>query len=305
MRLVVTGRSGQVVSALAERGRAAGVEIVAVGRPDLDLARPETVGPALEAARPDVIVSAAAHTAVDRAESEADLAFAINAGGAGAVAEAAAALGVPVIHLSTDYVFDGSKPTPWCEDDPTGPLGVYGASKLAGERAVLAAGGRAVVLRVAWVHSPFGGNFVKTMLRLAATMDRVRVVADQIGAPTSAFDLADGIVTVAGHLLARPGEADLGGVFHMGAGGSDASWADVAEAVFAGSAARGGPSASVERITTAEYPTAARRPAHSRLGSERLARLHGIVLPDWRVSLEPVLDRLVGANDMHSGRGRA
>ena len=305
MRLVVTGHGGQVTSALVERGRAAGVDIATIGRPEFDLGRPETVRPALAAARPDVIVSAAAHTAVDRAESEPDLAFAINAVGAGAVAEAAADLGVPVIHLSTDYVFDGSKPTPWSEDDPTGPLGVYGASKLAGERAVLAAGGRAVVLRVAWVHSPFGANFVKTMLRLAATMDRVRVVADQIGAPTSAFDLADGLLAVAGNLLARPGEADLGGVFHMGAGGPDASWADVAEAIFAGSAARGGPSATVERITTAEYPTPARRPARSRLGSERLARIHGIVLPDWRVSLGLVLDRSIGAGETISARGRA
>lgn len=294
MRIAVTGKSGQVVSALLERGPAAGVEVVAVGRPELDLADPKHATAVFAALRPDAIVSAAAYTAVDEAESKADLAFAINGRGAGAVATAAAELGVPVIHLSTDYVFDGSKPTAWVEDDPTGPLGVYGASKRAGEAAVLGAGARAVVLRVAWVHSPFGANFVKTMLRLSETRDRLGVVDDQIGAPTSAFDIADGIVSVAEALVARPDEATLLGLFHMGAGGPDASWADFAEAIFAGSSARGGRASVVDRIPSSAYPTAAKRPARSRLGSERLARVHGIELPDWRISLDVVLDRLIG-----------
>lgn len=294
MRIAVTGRNGQVATALIERAASAGHTVIAVGRPDLDLAEDGDATAVFAAVKPDVIVSAAAHTAVDKAESEADLAFAINGRGAGRVAKAAAALGVPVIHLSTDYVFDGSKPTAWVESDPVAPLGVYGASKLAGEEAVLGSGARAVVLRVAWVHSPFGANFVKTMLRLAETRDRLGVVADQIGAPTSAFDIADGILTVATNLLARPADPALEGVFHMGAGGPDASWADFAEAIFEGTAARGLKVPAVDRIATSAYPTPAKRPARSRLDSSKLARVHGVVLPDWRGSLELVLDRLEG-----------
>lgn len=294
MRIAVTGRTGQVATALIERGAAAGHTVIAIGRPDFDLAEDGDATEAFAAAKPDVIVSAAAHTAVDKAESEADLAFAINGRGAGRVAKAAAVLGVPVIHLSTDYVFDGSKPSAWVETDRTAPLGVYGASKLAGEEAVLGSGARAVVLRVAWVHSPFGANFVKTMLRLAETRDRLGVVDDQTGAPTSAFDIAEGILAIAANLVARPADASLEGVFHMGAGGPDASWADFAEAIFAGAAARGRKVPAVDRIPTSAYPTPAKRPARSRLGSSKLATVHGVVLPDWRVSLELVLDRLAG-----------
>jgi dTDP-4-dehydrorhamnose reductase len=282
-----------VVSALVERGAAICVEVVPVGRPELDLAEAGDATAVFAAVKPDVIVSAAAHTAVDKAESEADLAHAINARGAGAVAKAAAALGVPVIHLSTDYVFDGSKPTAWVESDPVAPLGVYGASKLAGEEAVLSCGARAVVLRVAWVFSPFGANFVKTMLRLAESRDRLGVVADQIGAPTSALDIADGILTIAKTLTARPDDPALTGVFHMGAGGPDASWADFADAIFAGAAARGRKAPVVDRIPTSAYPTPAKRPARSRLDSAKLAAVHGVSLPDWRGSLETVLDRLL------------
>ncbi|RWE00373.1 MAG: NAD-dependent epimerase/dehydratase family protein, partial [Mesorhizobium sp.] len=180
MRLAVTGREGQVAASLIERG-GSDVEVVAIGRPVLDLARPDTIFAALEAARPDIVVSAAAYTAVDQAEDEKDLAFAINAAGAGKVAEAAAKLGAPVIQLSTDYVFDGSKDGAYVETDKTAPLGVYGASKLAGEEAVAAANPRHLILRTAWVYSPFGRNFVKTMLRLASDRDEVSVVADQWG----------------------------------------------------------------------------------------------------------------------------
>lgn len=294
MRIAVTGETGQVVSALLERGGAAGIEVVAIGRPELDLAEATDATAVFAAVKPDVIVSAAAYTAVDKAESEAELAHAINARGAGAVARAAAALGVPVIHLSTDYVFDEAKATPLVESDPVAPLGVYGASKLAGEEAVLSSDARAVVLRVAWVHSPFGANFVKTMLRLAESRDRLGVVADQIGAPTSALDIAGAIVTIAKTLVARPDNPTLLGVFHMGAGGPDASWADFAEAIFAGAAARGMKVPVIDRIPTSAYPTPAKRPARSRLDSARLAAVHGVSLPDWRVSLETVLDRLIG-----------
>jgi dTDP-4-dehydrorhamnose reductase len=292
VRIVVTGREGQVVRALIERGAAAGHDIVALGRPELDLAADRaTIVAALEAARPDAIVSAAAYTAVDKAEAEPELAFAVNAAGAEAVAIAAARLAVPLIHLSTDYVFDGAKPDPYVESDATGPTGVYGASKLAGEQAVLAAHDDVAILRTAWVYSPFGANFVKTMLRLGGDRDELRVVGDQRGNPTSALDIADGAIAVAEKLAARRDPA-LRGIFHM-SGGGEASWAGFAEAIFAASAAAGGPTARVTPITTAEYPTPARRPANSRLSGDKLATAHGVRLPDWRISLTDIVERLV------------
>ncbi|MEE4454258.1 dTDP-4-dehydrorhamnose reductase [Novosphingobium resinovorum] len=291
MKIAVTGKTGQVVTSLMERGAAAGHEIVALGRPELDLADPGSVLRALQAAAPDVIVSAAAYTAVDRAEGESELAHAVNGAGACAVAQAAKTLGAPLVHVSTDYVFDGALGRPYVETDATGPSGIYGASKLAGEEAVLAVhGDNSAVLRVAWVYSPFGGNFVKTMLRLAGDRDSVSVVADQVGNPTSALDIADGILAVAANLVADP-DPVLRGVFHMTARG-EASWADFAQAIFAASAANGGPSAVVTPITTAEYPTPARRPANSRLDCARIERTHGVVLPEWRGALETVVARL-------------
>ncbi len=297
MRIVVTGRQGQVVQALAEVAAASGMVVIPVGRPDLDLAVPESVLPALAAARPDVIVSAAAYTAVDRAESEGEAAFAVNARGAELVARAAAALGVPVIHLSTDYVFAGDQPGPYREDDPTGPVSVYGASKLEGERLVAAACADHVILRTAWVYSPFGVNFVKTMMRLGECRSEVAVVADQHGRPTSAHDIAGAIVAIAGRLT-QDGDRQLRGTFHLAATG-EATWAEFAEAVFAGLKLRGGPSVAVKPIATADYPTAARRPENSRLATGKLADTYGIVLPDWRASLPAVLDRLLpqGGND--------
>ena len=294
MRIAVTGKAGQVVTSLIERGTAAGHEVIALGRPELDLADPASVAGALEAVAPDAIVSAAAYTAVDRAESESDIAHAVNRRGAGAVAEAAKALGVPLVHVSTDYVFDGALDRPYVESDPTGPTGVYGVSKLAGEQAVLDAhGDNSAVLRVAWVYSPFGANFVKTMLRLAGDRDEVSVVADQLGNPTSALDIADGIIRAATNMVADS-YSELRGIFHMTASG-EASWADFAEAIFAASDARGGPSARVKRITTADYPTPAKRPANSRLNCSLIAKAHGVTLPDWRQSLESVMARLHSA----------
>ena len=241
---------------------------------------------------PDLVVNAAAYTAVDKAEQEPAAAHAINALGAGATAEAAAGLGIPVIQVSTDYVFDGAKPDPYTEDDPTGPLGSYGRSKLEGEAAVAAANPRHVILRTAWVYAPYGQNFVRTMLRLAATRPELGVVADQHGCPTAARDIAATILGVAAQLLTHPDDKARRGVFHMAAQG-EAVWADVAEAIFGRSAALGGPSATVRRITTADYPTPARRPANSRLDCSKLQRLYGIALPPWRVSLESCVERLV------------
>lgn len=288
----MTGREGQVVRSLIERGLASGHEIVPLGRPDLDLTdEAGAIVASLKAARPDVIVSAAAYTAVDKAETERDLAFAVNHRGAAATAAAAHELDVPLIHVSTDYVFDGSKRDPYVETDATGPTGVYGASKLAGEQAVLAAHDDVAILRTAWVYSPFGGNFVKTMLRLARDRDEISVVADQHGNPTSALDMADGIITVASNLDSGSDPAQRG-VFHM-AGSGEASWASFAEAIFGASAAAGGPTARVKPISTANYPTPARRPANSRLAGDKLAVAHGVRMPDWRKSTENIVARLV------------
>ncbi len=292
MRLAVTGQTGQVARALCELGPKRGVKVVALGRPVLDLADPASIAPALREARADLVVNAAAYTAVDKAETASDLAKAVNATGAGAVARAAGDLGIPVIQISTDYVFDGSKPTPYREDDSTGPLGAYGRTKLAGERAVARENPRHAVLRTAWVYAPFGNNFVRTMLRLAGARPEVGVVADQHGCPTAAEDIAATVFEVARRLVDEPGNTALTGVFHMAAQG-EAVWADVAEAIFATSARFGGPSASVKRITTADYPTPARRPANSRLDCAKLRDVYGITLPHWRQSLDACVERLV------------
>lgn len=293
MKIAVTGGTGQLVRSIAERGLFVGHEVIAVGRPTLDLAAhdDDLVHAALGAVRPDAIVNAAAHTAVDKAENEPDLAFAVNAVGAGAVARAAARIGVPLVHISTDYVFGGDKAEPYVESDPTSPTGVYGASKLAGEQAVLASGADAAILRSAWVYSPFGANFVKTMLRLADARDEVGVVGDQSGNPTSALDLADVVIAVAQHLV-DGSDVRHRGIFHA-AGKGEGTWADLAEIVFAASAANGGPSAHVNRIATVDYPTPARRPANSRLNCTALFERHGVSFPDWRVSAAAVTARLL------------
>lgn len=291
MRLAVTGKQGQVVTALIERGPEAGVEIVAVGRPELDLADPASIRRVLSEVKPDAIVSAAAYTAVDKAESEPELAFAVNAKGPQALAEVADELGIPVVHLSTDYVFPGDKKGLYVETDATGPVSVYGHSKLAGEKTIAAAAANHVILRTAWVYSPFGTNFVKTMLRLAETRDTLQVVADQHGTPTSALDIADAVIAIATRLASDP-DPSLRGIFHL-TGQGEATWADFAEAIFAVLQEKGGKAVTVGRITTEQYPTPARRPANSRLSHHKLAETYGIVLPHWRASTKLVLDRLL------------
>lgn len=207
------------------------------------------------------------------------------------MAEAAARLGVPLLHLSTDYVFDGALDRAYREDDPTGPTGAYGRSKLAGEKLVAERCEDSVILRTAWVYSPFGANFVRTMLRLNETRDEVSVVADQRGNPTSALDLADALIAIAGRVKDDSSEA-LRGIFHM-TGSGEATWADLAESVFHEAAARGRRVTRVKRITTADYPTPARRPANSRLDNEKLRRVYGFGLPDWRESAAACCARLL------------
>lgn len=279
MRIVVIGTQGQVARSLVAIAPAVGVEIAAIGRPHLDLARGDGVAAKIAGAAPDLIVNAAAYTAVDRAETEPEAAFAVNAGGAEAVAAAASRLGVPLIHLSTDYVFDGSKTSPYVETDPVAPLGVYGRSKLDGERRVASACPRHIILRTAWVHSPFGSNFVKTMLRLAGSWPDVAVVDDQIGSPTFAPHLAEAILEIA--RLVRSRGSPPWGIYHA-AGSGGVTWCGLAREIFAVSASQGGPVAAVRAITTAEFPTPARRPANSRLDCTLLSRTFGVQLPDWR-----------------------
>jgi dTDP-4-dehydrorhamnose reductase len=292
MQIAVTGRSGQIARSLVEKAGAKGIQVNTVARPEADLARPAEVEAALIDLRPDAIVNAAAYTSVDLCESESSLAYRINGIGAAAAARAAATLNIPIVHLSTDYVFDGGLDRPYREDDRPGPLGVYGDSKLQGERAVAAANRDHVILRTSWVYSPFGRNFVRTMLAIAKTRERLSVVSDQRGAPTSALDMADGIIAVLHNLLDRPSVRELRGTFHM-TGDGEANWAEFATAIFAASAASDGPTARVVPILTSDYPTRARRPANSRLDNSRLAEVHGIRLPHWKGSLQGCVERIV------------
>lgn len=283
MRILVAGADGQVSRALAEQATAH--EIVRAGRPELDITRPDSVRAAMERVAPQVVINAAAYTAVDLAESDAANCFAVNADAAGHLAEAAAKAGAAFIHLSTDYVFDGTKDAPYVEDDLTAPLGVYGRAKLAGEEAVRAAHPGAIIVRTAWVFHHTGTNFVRTMLRLAETRDEVGVVKDQLGCPTYASDLAAALLAIA----ERP---ETPGIFHA-AGGGETNWHGVASAIFAETARRGLKTPRLKAITTAEYPTPARRPANSRLDGTKLAMVYGQCLPDWRDGLKRCLDRLL------------
>ena len=282
--ILVTGGSGQVGIGLlhANRGR---FDLVTPGRGELDLASPEAIRAAVAARDWAAVINCAAYTAVDRAESEPDAAFAINAQAPAIFAEATAARGIPLLHVSTDYVFDGTKDGFYVEDDPVAPLGVYGASKEAGERAVRDAQPRHVILRTAWVVSPWGSNFVKTMLRLGREREELRVVNDQHGCPTGAPDIAEALLTIAGRLL--EGGASFGTYHFVNAG--DGSWYDLARAIFdrvAGTAPRLTP------IPTSAYPTPARRPANSRLLTAKIARDYGIAARDWRAMLDDLLDQL-------------
>ena len=292
MKLLVTGRDGQLARSLAERSAgAAGIELTFVARPEVDLAVEGSLAAAIAAARPDVVVNAAAYTAVDKAEDEPELALRINGAAAGEAAEAAARVGAAIIHVSTDYVFDGRASTPYREDSAMGPINAYGRTKLAGEEAVRAGNPRHVILRTAWVVSPFGSNFIKTMLRLAETRDELRVVGDQQGCPTDARDLADAILAIAGRWRDEP-ELGLGETYHV-AGTGQCSWAELAGQVMADSAAAGGPSARVVPITTADYPTRAARPGYSVLDSDKVARTFGVTMPEWRAATGRLVQRLL------------
>lgn len=291
MKILVTGTKGQVSRCLQER--AAGredVEVIAVGRPELDLLKPETIGEIIAAHGPDVVVSAAAYTAVDQAEDEPDIAFAVNEIGASAVAAAARKVGAPVIHMSTDYVFSGELDRPYTEDDAPEPKSVYGASKLAGEYAVAAAHDRHIVLRTAWVYSPYGKNFVITLLKLAEMREEISVVDDQWGNPTSAFDIADAILLISKQLFAKGKPPDYG-VFHL-AGQRSVSWADFAREIMRTSKKLNGPYANIMPIATADYPTRANRPPNSTLRTNKIESICSLPKSGLERSLQEIVTPL-------------
>ncbi len=291
MKLLCIGKSGQVAQALAEQSASKGVECLCLGRPELDLLSYDSVASALDQAQPSVVVNAAAWTDVDGAESHRDAAFALNVQAVQNLAEQCADRGLPLIHLSTDYVFDGSGRKPWLETDSTNPLNVYGASKLAGEQAIRRALPAHVILRTAWVYSPFGRNFVKTMLRLAETRGAAKVVDDQIGAPTSALDIADAILLIARQIAAAPAPS-IFGTYHFAAAG-EAAWADVAALIFEIYEEHTGCKIRLKRIPSSDYATPAKRPLNSRLNTDKIAETFGVATKDWTFSLKAVVERLL------------
>ena len=289
MKVLVLGKSGQLAQALAERVPP-GWRVALAGRPEFDLDHAEALADLGALHTADAVVNAAAWTDVDGAEANESGALRQNGEAAGTIARLAAAARKPLVHVSTDYVFDGSGERAWEPDDPVAPLGAYGRTKLVGERAVAAAHPDSLVVRTAWVYSPFGRNFVKTMLRLAEARDELRVVSDQLGNPTSAFDLADGIFAA---LSVREEQGAFPVRLAHLAGTGDASWADFAAEIMAVGAELGGPTVSVTPIPSAEFPTPAERPKNSRLSTEGFAKAFGYRAPPWRQSLRPVVERLL------------
>jgi dTDP-4-dehydrorhamnose reductase len=284
MRVLITGQQGQLGAALAGELSHLG-ELLVTGRWELDLSRPETIAPFLDAHAPELIINAAAYTQVDKAESEPDLVFAVNEAAPYELAKWAKKQGVRLIHYSTDYVFDGSGTHFWREDDPTGPLGVYGASKLAGEDAIAAIGGPSLILRTSWVYSAAGPCFLTTMLKLGAERPALSIVNDQIGAPTSANWLA----AMTAQILAAGNDAfdDAPQRYHIAPAGT-CSWYDFADAIFA-NARNAGLRLAVETLTpipSKDYPTPAQRPLNSRLDTTKFATRFGVKIPNWRSLLD-------------------
>ncbi len=286
--IMVTGGAGQLATAMEQEG---GAVVRRVGRPAFDFDRPPSIAESVQAMQPTLVVNAAAWTAVDAAEAEPEAAGRANRDGPATLAAHCADAGIPLIHVSTDYVFDGTKGAPYTESDPTNPTGVYGATKLEGEQAVLAAWPRAIVLRTSWVYSATGRNFVRTMLGAAQKNVRLRVVADQRGCPTAARDLAAAILAVAARL--RDGWQDhYAGVFHA-AGAGSTTWHGLAEALFQDAAGYGYPVPALDAIATSDWPTPARRPPDSRLDCTKLAQVFDVRLPEWRSGLSRTVAELL------------
>ena len=289
--ILVLGRSGQIATELVRTPTPAGFALEAWGRDRLDLSDPQTAAATVAALKPAAVINAAAYTMVDRAELDPASAFKINRDAPAAIARICTKLGAPFIHISTDYVFDGMKPVPYLETDQRNPTSVYGRSKSEGEDEILASSADVSIIRTSWVYAAHGANFLRTMLRLAASNDEVRVVADQIGRPTLAKDIARTVIDVA--VRAQGGDRNALGVFHY-SGAGDASWADFAEAIFAAASRTGVRTARVKRIATAEFPTTARRPANSRLDTTKIEQLLGVIPRNWREGCELCVDELLG-----------
>lgn len=284
MRILVTGRNGQVGGELAQSLQGLG-EVIALDRTQLDLLQPDAIRTALRELQPSVVINAAAYTAVDAAESDEATAFRINADAPRVLAEEAERLGAALIHYSTDYVFDGSKPDPWLEDDATAPLSAYGRSKLAGEQAIAEVGGIHLILRTSWVYGLSGKNFLLTMLKLAETRDELSIVDDQIGAPTWSRTIAEATAAIIRDTGEAAQLAALSGIYHLCAGGHT-SWFGFAQAIFAQSNLSRQP--TLRPITTAEYPTPAMRPKNSMLNTDKFRRTFGD-LPAWDEALAACL----------------
>ena len=282
--ILIFGQTGQVAQELARALAQTGSDAVFLGRDRADLSDPAACAAAIAAHRPAAVINAAAWTAVDKAEAEEPAAALVNGAAPGAMAAASAAIGAPFVHISTDYVFDGSGSHAWQPGDATGPLGAYGRTKLAGEVAVRVAGGTHAILRTSWVFSAHGANFVKTMLRVGAARESLNVVADQIGGPTPAADIARAVLAMAQTLQQRP---EASGTYHF-SGAPDASWADFAREIFA----QAGMATTVTDIPTSAYPTPAARPANSRLDCTKLSETFGVRMPPWRESLTQSIDAL-------------
>jgi dTDP-4-dehydrorhamnose reductase len=291
-KIFIAGKHGQVAQALGRAYKLRSDNVVMVGRSNISVTNASDLLSAVMAFNPDVVINAAGYTAVDKAEDDKEAAFAINRDGARFVAAAAKAAGVPVIHLSTDYVFDGGKPAPYVETDPTNPLNVYGESKLAGEVAVASCSSNYVILRTSWVCSPIGHNFVKTMLRLAHDRDEVVVVDDQWGCPTFAADLAAVIVSIGDKLASADDRSRFCGIYHA-SGAGETTWYRFAREIMAQSAAKGGSACRVRAIASREYPTRAKRPAYSCLDCSKIKRVFDITPAGWQISLEACLDVLI------------
>jgi len=291
---LIIGKSGQVSSSLLGLLGGDGHRVAACGRPEIDLRDPQSIRHAILEARPKVVVNAAAYTAVDKAEDEPDVAFAVNAIGAEAAAKAAAEIGAAIIHFSTDYVFDGRKRTPYVETDAVLPIGVYGRSKQEGEDRVAAANAKHIILRTAWVFSPFGSNFAKTMLRLSNERPEIKVVDDQRGNPTYAPDLAELVRKLLPLASAPTPDLRIFGIFHAVNSG-ETTWFGFAKAILEGAARRGGRDVAVLPIGTQDYPTKAERPAYSVLSTDKLRAVTGFELRPWAEALSDCLDQLAGS----------
>ena len=293
MRILVTGMNGQVGRELRAADWPAGAHLIAFDRDALDLGDKQTVAARVAEVAPDVVINAAAYTAVDRAEDEPETAYRVNRDGPAALAAACEDSGAALVHISTDYVFDGTKDGPWTPEDTVRPLGTYGASKAAGEDAVRASVERHVILRTAWVHAAHGHNFVRTMLKHGAQKDQLKVVGDQFGGPTAADDIAAALVGIADHIV--QGKTHWG-TYHF-CGAPRASWYDFAQAVFDRAEPVWGRRPEVARITSAEWPTPVTRPANSVLDCMRLKADYGIEQPDWRARLTAIVARLVASHE--------